>query len=105
MSFGRSGLRAIGGLAALVLVAFGASAWAQPSTYCVKATKVSKIISGKTKHVFTGGFNDKGCASVNATHEGKFEKLAAVIPALVWHPLGLQNGWEVYGGGEWGSPS
>jgi hypothetical protein len=38
---------------------------------------VSKIISGKSKHVFTGGFNDKGCTSVNGTHEGKFEKLAS----------------------------
>jgi hypothetical protein len=80
MSLRRRGLRALvlGGLAALMVVAFGASsAWAEASTTCVKATKVSKIISGKTKHVFTGGFNDKGCASVNATHEGKFEKLAS----------------------------
>jgi hypothetical protein len=80
MSVGRSGPPAIalGGLVVLVLAAFGAaSAWAEPSTYCVKATKVSKIISGKTKHVFTGGFNDKGCTSVNGTHEGKFEKLAS----------------------------
>jgi hypothetical protein len=28
------------------------------------------------KH-FTGGFNDKGCTSVNGTHEGKFEKLSS----------------------------
>jgi hypothetical protein len=79
MSLKQRGLRAIvlGGLAAL-MVAFGASsAWAEPSTHCVKATKVSKIISGKTKHVFTGGWNDKGCTSVNATYEGKFEKLAS----------------------------
>jgi hypothetical protein len=78
MSVGRSGTRAValGGLVVLVLAAFGgSSAWAEPSTYCVKATKVSKIISGKTKHVFTGGFNDKGCTSVNGTHEGKFDKI------------------------------
>jgi hypothetical protein len=63
----------LGGLAALMAVAFGASsAWAEPSTYCVKATKV---LTPK-KH-FTGGFNDKGCTSVNGTHEGKFEKLAS----------------------------
>jgi hypothetical protein len=56
-----------------MVVAFGApSAWAEPSTYCVKATKV---LTPK-KH-FTGGFNDKGCTSVNGTHEGKFEKLAS----------------------------
>jgi hypothetical protein len=61
----------LGGLAALMVVAFGASsAWAEPSTYCVKATKV---LTPK-KH-FTGGFNDKGCTSVNGTHEGKFEKI------------------------------
>jgi hypothetical protein len=61
-----------------MVVAIGASsAWAEASTYCVKATKVSKIVSGKTKHVFTGSFNDKGCTSANATHEGKFEKLAS----------------------------
>ena len=75
MSLRRRGLRALvlGGLAALMAVAFGAaSAWAEPSTYCVKATKV---LTPK-KH-FTGGFNDKGCTSVNATHEGKFEKLAS----------------------------
>jgi hypothetical protein len=75
MSLSQRGLRAIvlGGLAALMVVAFGASsAWAEPSTYCVKATKV---LTPK-KH-FTGGFNDKGCTSVNGTHEGKFEKLAS----------------------------
>jgi len=58
MSLRRRGLRALvlGGLAALMAVAFGAaSAWAEPSTYCVKATKV---LTPK-KH-FTGGFNDKG---------------------------------------------
>ena len=80
MSSRHRGLRALalGGLAALMVAAFGAaSAWAEPSTYCVKATKVTKIISGKTKHVFTGAFNDKGCTSVNATNEGKFDKLAS----------------------------
>jgi hypothetical protein len=35
----------------------------------------------KTKHVFTGGWNDKGCTSVNSTHEGKFEKLASFSEA------------------------
>src|SRR6516165_194907 len=77
MSSRHRGLRALalGGLAALMVAAFGAaSAWAEPSTYCVKATKVTKIISGKTKHVCTGAFNDKGCTSVNATNEGKFDK-------------------------------
>ena len=80
MSSRHRGLRALalGGLAALMVAAFGAaSAWAEPSTYCVKATKVTKFISGKTKHVFTGAFNDKGCTSVNATNEGKFDKLAS----------------------------
>jgi hypothetical protein len=66
------GYRAIvlGGLAALVMVAFGAaSAWAEASTHCVKATKVGKK--------FTGGWNNTNCTAVNATHEGKYEKLAS----------------------------
>jgi hypothetical protein len=46
---------ALGGLATLMVVAASASsASAEPSTYCVKATKV---LTPK-KH-FTGGFNDK----------------------------------------------
>jgi hypothetical protein len=65
-------------VAGLLSLEFGAqSAWAEPSTHCVKATKVSKVISGKIKHVFTGGWTDSHCTSVSATHEGKFEKLAS----------------------------
>jgi hypothetical protein len=59
---------ALGGLVALMLVAFGAaSAWAEASTYCVKATKVGK------KH--TGGWTNSTCTAVSATHEGKYEKI------------------------------
>jgi hypothetical protein len=75
MSLNRLGLRAIvlGGLAALMLAAFSASsASAEPSTFCVKATKTTT----KPKH-YTGGWNDKNCAAVNATHQGKYEKLAS----------------------------
>jgi hypothetical protein len=71
----RLGVRALvlGGLAALMLAALGAqSAWAEAATTCVKATKV---LTPK-KH-YTGGFSDKGCTSVNGTHEGKYEKLAS----------------------------
>jgi hypothetical protein len=56
-----------------MFVAFGAqSAWAEASTYCVKATKVTT----PKKH-YTGGWNDKNCTAVNATHEGKYDKLAS----------------------------
>jgi hypothetical protein len=72
---GSSALRTmvLAGLAALMLTALGAqSAWAEAATTCVKATKVTT----PKKH-FTGGWNDKGCTSVNGTHEGKYEKLAS----------------------------
>jgi hypothetical protein len=66
----------LGGLAALMLVAVGApSAWAEASTTCVKATKATPPKPAK-KH-YTGGWNDSHCTSVNATHEGKYEKLAS----------------------------
>jgi hypothetical protein len=59
------------GLASVVLVAafltMAGSAWAEASTYCVKATKVGK------KH--TGGWTNATCTAVSATHEGKYEKI------------------------------
>src|SRR3984893_18731041 len=42
------------------------SAWAEPATHCVKATKVGK------KH--TGGWTNASCTAVSPTHEGKYEK-------------------------------
>lgn len=74
MSIGVRSLRLLllGGLGAITLVALGVqSAWAEPATTCVKATKVTT----PKKH-YTGGYNDKACTSPNATHEGKYEKLA-----------------------------
>lgn len=74
MSLGRVGLRAIvlGGLVAVTVMALGAdSAFAEPATTCVKATKV---LTPK-KH-YTGGWTDKSCTETSATHEGKYEKLA-----------------------------
>jgi hypothetical protein len=75
MSMGRMGSRAIvlGGLATLTVLLGASSAWAEPATFCVKATKVST----PKKH-YTGGWNDSHCTSVNATHEGKYEKLASL---------------------------
>jgi hypothetical protein len=55
-----------------MLVALGAqSAFAEPATTCVKATKV---LTPK-KH-YTGGWTNKSCTATSATHEGKYEKLA-----------------------------
>jgi hypothetical protein len=75
MSLARFGLRAmvLGGLVALTMMALVAqSAVAEPATLCVKATKLTT-----PKRHYTGGWSDKGCTSVNATHEGKYEKLAS----------------------------
>src|ERR1700736_4680203 len=58
-------------LAALALVALSApSAWAEASTYCVKATKVAT----PKKH-YTGGRTNATCTAASATHEGKYEKI------------------------------
>jgi hypothetical protein len=70
------------GLASVVLavacLTMAGSAWAEASTLCVKATKVTT----PKKH-YTGGWNDKGCTSVNGTHEGKYEKIK---PSLLSEP-------------------
>jgi hypothetical protein len=61
MSRGTFPLRAIalGTLGTLALVALWAtSAWAEASTYCVKATKVAT----PKKH-YTGGWTDANCAN------------------------------------------
>jgi hypothetical protein len=77
MSIGRLILRAIvlGGLAALMVALGASSAWAAPSTHCVKATKEFKIISGKPKKVYTGGWTNSACTATSPTHEGKYEYL------------------------------
>ena len=70
----------LGGLAALIVMALGTqSAFAEPSTTCVKATKVKPSKKRAETH-FTGAYNDKLCAQENLTHEGEYEKLADVTP-------------------------
>jgi hypothetical protein len=60
-------------VALLLTLAFTAtSARAEASTHCVKATKTTT----KPKHS-TGGWTDKACTAVSATHEGKYERLAS----------------------------
>lgn len=65
------------GIVAAILAICGlasTSAWAAPATTCVKATKVKPPKPGKTH--YTGGYTEKGCATVSATHEGEYEKLS-----------------------------
>jgi hypothetical protein len=61
-------------LAAAFLAATAVDAYAEAATTCVKATKVTPPKPAKAH--YTGGYSDKGCTEVNATHEGKYEKLA-----------------------------
>jgi hypothetical protein len=71
------GLQAIvpGGLATLVLLLGASGARAAPSTHCVKATKETKIVKGKPKKVYTGGWTNSACTAVSPTNEGKYEYL------------------------------
>lgn len=61
-------------VAAMLAATVTASAWAEAATTCVKATKVKPAKPAKAH--FTGGYNNKDCTEANATHEGKYEKLA-----------------------------
>jgi hypothetical protein len=58
----------VAAMAVSALTAGGA--WAEASTFCVKATKTATT----PKH-YTGGWTNKECTTVSATHEGKYEKL------------------------------
>ena len=49
------------------------SAWAEPSTYCVKATKVKPPKPAKAH--YTGDFEDKACTVANAAGEGKYDSI------------------------------
>jgi hypothetical protein len=62
-------------LAAALFAVVAGEAMAEASTQCVKATKETKIVNGKSKKVYTGGWTNSACSATSATHEGKYEYL------------------------------